>query len=820
VGEILALKLRGNPMNALWQDLKYAVRMLINAPAFTAFAVGVLALGIEANTSIFSFANSVLLRSLPYHDSDRLVMVWEDSSYIGFPVNTPAPGNFYDWKAQNRSFEDMAAATNDSFALTGGNVPEEVDAKEITWNLFGVLGVKPALGRDFQPDDDRPGAAHVVMLSHSLWRDTFGGDPQIVGKSIELDGAKYSVIGVMPAGFAFRDPKVRVWVSVAFSDERRASHSSHYLQAVARLKRGVSLAQATADLGVIANHLAEQYPDTNRHVGAFAVPLREDIVGNLRIAIFVLLGAVGFVLLIACANVANLLLARASGRQREMALRMSLGAGRGRIVRQLLTESILLAILAGGLGLVLTFWGAKFLSRFIPEGIPLGASSPIDARILVFTLVVSMGTGILFGIIPALRVTGTNLSEALKQAGARSGMGVSGRRTRDVLVVVEVALAMILLTGASLMIESFSKLQRINLGFRAENVLSLRVPLPDPKYSELPKRTSFYDRVLERVDRLPGVVAAGFVTWIPLTNHGGSWGFVIEGRPAPGPGEISDANTRVVTKDYFRAMGVTLKAGRLFDERDRADAPMTAVVNETMARQFWPGENPIGHRIKLGGFDTKRPWATVIGITGDMHQTGIGVAARPEMYYSYAQEDVFQPEYMAVRTTGDPAPLANAIREQIWAEDKDQPVTDVMAMQTIVDEELSPRQIQARLLGIFAAIALVLASLGIYGVLSYAVTQRTQEIGVRIALGAQQRDVLKMVLGQGLAMTLVGVAFGIGGALALARVLSTLFYGVNATDPLTFAAVAVVLTCVALIACYVPARRAMRVDPMVALRYE
>ena len=548
-------------MNTFWQDLKYAARMLIKAPAFTAFAVGVLALGIAANTSIFSFANTVLLRSLPYRDADRLVMVWEDSSFIGFPVNTPAPGNFYDWKAQNRSFEDMAADTNNSFALTGGSVPEEVEAKSVTWNLFSVLGVKPVLGRDFLPDDDRPGAAHVVMLSHSLWRDTFGGDVQIVGKNLELDGAKYTVIGVMPAGFAFRDPTVRVWVPAAFSADQRATHSSHYLQVVARLKPEVSLAQANADLGVIAKHLTEQYPDTNTHVGAFAVPFRADIVGNLRTAIYVLLGAVGFVLLIACANVANLLLARATGRQRELALRMSLGAGRTRIVRQLLTESVLLATMAGALGLVLTFWGAKFLSRFTPDGIPAGAGSGIDGRILLFTLFISMGTGILFGIIPALRMTGVNLSDALKQAGARSGLGASGRRTRDVLVVVEVALAMILLTGATLMIESFSKLRQIDLGFRSENVLTLRVPLPDPKYSEVGKRTAFYDQVLERVNRIPGVVAAGFVTWVPLTNRGGSWGFVIEGRPAPGPGEISDANTRVVTKDYFRAMGVTLKSG-------------------------------------------------------------------------------------------------------------------------------------------------------------------------------------------------------------------------------------------------------------------
>lgn len=807
-------------MNTIWQDLKYAARILIRAPGFTAFAVAILALGIAANTSIFSFANTVLLRSLPYHDADRLVMVWEDFSYIGFPENTPAPGNFYEWKAQNRSFQDMAAAKNNSFALTGGNEPQEVEAMEITWNLFNVLGVKPMLGRDFLPEDDRPGAAKVVVLTHALWRETFGGDPLIINKPIELDGAKYTVVGVMSAGFEFRNPKVRVWVPVAFSDERRNSRDSHYLKVVARLKPGVSLEQANADLTIISKRLADQYPVSNTHVSAFAVPFRADVVGNLRTAIFVLLGAVGFVLLISCANVANLLLARATGRQRELALRMSLGAGRSRIIRQLLTESILLALLAAVLGSILTVWGANFLSGFIPGGIPLGTESSIDARIFVFTIAISMATGILFGILPALRVSRINLSDALKQAGFRSGMGVHGRRTRDVLVVVEVALAMILLTGASLMIESFSKLQKIELGFRSDNVLSLRIPLPDPKYSELPTRTQFYDQVLERVDRIPGVVSAGFVTWVPLTNRGGSWGFVIEGRPAPGPGETSDANTRVVTKDYFRTMAVTLNSGRLFDDRDRADAPMVAVVNETMARQFWPGENPIGHRIKLGGFDSKRPWATIVGITGDIHQRGIGVAPRPEMYYSYAQQDIFQPEYLAVKTAGDPTQLANAIRDQVWAVDKDQPVSDVMTMQAIVDEELSSKQMQANLLGIFAGIALVLASLGIYAVLSYAVAQRTQEIGVRMALGAQQSDVLRMVLGQGLVLTLVGVAFGLAGSLALARVLSALLYGISATDPLTFVLVAAVLTGVTLLASYIPARRATRVDPIMALRYE
>jgi putative ABC transport system permease protein len=807
-------------MSTVFQDAKYAVRMLAKAPAFTAFAIGVLALGIAANTSLFGFANAVLLRPLPYRDAGRLAMVWEDYSSIGFPKNTPAPGNFYAWKTRNRTFEDMAATFDNSFSLTGGAQPEEVEAKQATWNFFSVLGVKPILGRDFVPDDDQAGAQNVVILSHGLWRQTFGSDPQIVGKSIQLDGAGYIVVGVLPSGFEYQERNIRVWVPAAFTYEKRTTHESHFLRVVGRLKPGVTLEGANADLATIASRLAEEFPKSNKRVGAYAVPLRADVVGSLRLAILVLLGAVVFVLLIACANVANLLLARATSRQRELAVRMALGAGRSRILRQLLTESVLLAGLAGVAGWILSLWGAAFFARVIPEGIPRPGGSGIDTRVLLFTLVISLATGMLFGIVPALRVSRVNLSDSLKQAGGRSGLGAHGRRTRDVLVVGEVALAMILLTGAGLMIESFANLRAINPGFRAENVLTLRVPLPDPKYVELLKRTAFYDAVLERVSRLPSVTSAGFTTWVPLTNRGGSWGFTIDGRPAPAPGEIADANTRVVTRDYMRAMGMTLRAGRLFDDRDREGAPLAVIINETMARQFWPRENPLGHRLKLGDAESKRLWASIVGIVGDVHQMGFDVPARAEMYYSYAQQEVFQPEYLVVKTSSDPLSLANAVRDQIWSVDADQPVENVMPMQAIVDEEFAPRQMQATVLGAFGGIALILASLGVYAVLSYAVAQRTQEIGVRMALGAQRRDVLRMVIGQGLALALIGVAIGLVGALALTRVLGTLLYGISTTDPATLGAAAALLSGVAILACYVPARRAMRVDPMVALRYE
>jgi putative ABC transport system permease protein len=807
-------------MNTILQDLRYAVRMLYKSPAFTAFAVGVLALGIAANTSIFSFANTVMLRPFPYRDAGRLVMVWEDFSYIGFPKNTPAPGNFYTWKSQNRTFEDMAATFDNSFSLTGGAQPEEVEAKQATWNLFGVLGVKPVMGRDFLPEDDRPGANHVVILSHALWRETFGSDPHLIGRTIQLDGASWTVIGVMPSGFEYLNRDIRVWVPAALPDDRRSTHESHFLRVVGRLKPGVTLGEANADLRTIASQLAKEYPKSNAHVGAFAVPLRTDVVGNLRLAIFVLLGAVAFVLLIACANVANLLLARATSRHRELAVRMALRAGRSRILRQLLTESVLLAAIAGTLGCMLSLWGAAFFARVIPDGIPRAADSGIDARVLEFTLVVTLATGILFGIIPALRVSRANLSDSLKQAGGRSGLATHGHRTRDVFVVCEVALAMVLLAGAGLMIESFVKLRALNPGFHADHVLILRVPLPDPKYADMHKRTAFYDAVLERVNHLQGVVAAGFTTWVPLTNKGGSCGFTIEGRPVPAPGELNDANTRVVSKDYMPTMGMTLKAGRLFGDGDREGNSPVALVNETMAHQFWAHEDPLGHRIKLGDADSKRPWNTIVGIVGDVHQMGFDVPARAEMYYSYAQQEVFQPEYLAVRASGDPLQLANAVRDQIWAVDKEQPVENVLPMEAIVEEELAPRKMQATVLGAFGGLALLLASLGIYAVLSYAVAQRTQEIGVRIALGAQPHNVLQMVIGQGLGLTAIGVAVGMTGALALTRVLGNLLYGMSATDPATFAGVALVLSAVAIVACYIPARRAMRVDPIVALRYE
>ncbi len=794
--------------------------MMAKNPGFTFFVVAVLALGIAANTAIFSIADAVLVRPLPYRQADRLVMVWEDAASYGFPRDTPAAGNFADWKARNQVFDDMAASSySGSFNLTGEGNPEEIPGDFVTANLFSVLGARPALGRDFSASDDVPGAPRVVILSQGLFLRRFGGDPQIIGKQLWLNYEKYDVIGVMPRGFQFPDRDPQLWAPVQFTTAQLANHGNHHLQVVARLKPGVSLKVANANLAAIAKQLEEEYPSSNAKVGAYAVPLREELAGKTRPALFVLLGAVCFVLLIACANVANLLLARASGRRREIAMRLTLGASRWRIARQLLTESLLLAALAGAAGLILSTFITQLLVSLIPGGIAplneLGANSDV----LFVTLIITVVSGVLFGILPALRVSRVDLATSLNQGG-RSGIG-SGRRLRDVLVVSEVALALVLLAGAALMLRSFEKLSHLDPGFRADHVLVVRTPLPRQKYEAFASRAAFYSDVLARVARLPGVTAAGYTTWVPLTNYGGATSITVEGRPQPAPGQLPIPNCRIVSDDYIRALGMKLFDGRAFDERDGTAAPPVALINQTMARNLWPGENAIGRRFKRGSFDEPSPWITIVGIVGDVHQAGLDSPARPEMYLPYLQQDFgFEPEYLVVRTPGDPMSIADAVRQRVWAVDKEQPVAGVMPLEELVDDTLAPRKIQTGLLGGFAVLALLLAALGIYAVLSFTVTQRTQEFGVRMALGAQPGDVLQMVVSQGTRLFILGAVIGLAGAFGLSRTLEHLLFGISATDPLSFAMVTLVLAGVTLLACYFPARRAMRVDPMIALRYE
>jgi predicted permease len=805
---------------ALFQDIRYGIRMMTKNPSFTFFVVAVLALGIAASTAIFTIADAVLIRPLPYRDANRLVMVWEDASSYGFPHNTPAPGNFADWKARNQVFEDMAAvAFSHSFNLTGDGNPEEIPGNYVTANLLSILGAQPVLGRDFRTSDDVPGAPRVVILSQGLFLRRFGGDPQIIGKQIWLNYEKYDVIGVMPRGFQFPDRDPQLWSPAQFTKEQLANHGNHQLQVVARLKPGVSLKTANANLAAIAKHLEEEHPSENAKVGAFAVPLRDELAGKMRPALLVLIGAVCFVLLIACANVANLLLARASGRRRELGLRLTLGATRLRIIRQLLTESLLLASLAGAAGMFLSAFATQLLVSLIPEGIAPLSTTGVDRQVLAVTIVVSLITGILFGIIPALKVSQLDLATSLNQGG-RSGIG-SGSRLRSALVVSEVALAIVLLAGAALMLRSVANLFHIDPGFRPQHVLVVRTPLPRQKYEAFAPRAAFYNQVLARVASLPGVVAAGYTTWVPLTNSGGATGITVEGRPRPASGQVPIPNCRIISDDYIRAVGMALVDGRSLDNRDGAGAPPVALINQTLARNLWPAQSPIGQRFKVGGYVENSPWITVVGIVGDVHQAGLDAPARPEMYLSYLQQDFgFEPEYLTVRTSGDPMRMADAIRQQVWAVDKEQPVAGAMPLEELVDDTLAPRKLQASLLGGFAGLALLLAALGIYAVLSFSVTQRTQEIGVRLALGAQPADVLEMVFSQGLRLFVLGAAIGLAAAFALSRTLEHLLYGVSATDPISFASVILILGAVTLLACYFPARRAMRVDPMVALRYE
>ncbi len=808
-------------METLWQDLRFGLRQLLGKPGFTLIAVLSLALGIGANTAIFSLVDAVLLRPLPFSDPDRLVMVWEDAAKVGFPRNTPAPANYVDWKTQNKVFEDMAAVTYGSYALTDEGEPEKVESQNVTFNFFPLLGVKPIQGRIFTEEEDKPGANRVALVSYGLWQRRFGGDPALVGKEILLDGRKYNVLGVMPSGFQFLAKEVGIWTPAAFSPEELANRGGHYLTVVARLKPGISIAQAGTDIAAVTQRINQANPTpAGFELGSVVISLREQLAGDVRPALIVLLVAVGFVLLIACANIANLLLARGAARYREIAVRTALGAGRRRIVRQLLTESVLLAIAGGATGLLFAWLSFSFLKQIIPNSMALNASVRIDAKVFGFTMLLSLLTGVIFGLVPAFQAAKVDLNEALKQSGGRTGTGVGHRRLRSALVVTEIALALVLLVGAGLLIQTFLRLRALDIGVNPENVLTLRTSLPRSKYSELPKRAAFYEQVLERVRAVPGVVAAGYTTAVPLTWKGGTNGFTVEGREQ-GPGQ--DANSRQASTGYMETMGVKLREGRFFNQHDDAQSQPSAIINETMARQYWPGDRAVGKRFKLGDPDSTRPWVTVVGIIGDIKEMGLEAAPKPEMFFPYQQlpETLWNmPRDLTVRTTGDPLSITATVRQAIWSVDPSQPISNVRTMEEILSEEVAQRRIGMTLLVAFAGLALLLASLGIYGVLSYSVTQRTQEIGIRMALGAGRRDVLQQVMGNGLRLAGAGVAIGLGVSFALTRLMTGLLFGVSASDPRTLIGVTVLLTAVALLACYIPARRATKIDPMIALRYE
>ena len=808
-----------NIIGDLAQDLHYGLRMLVKNPSFTIVAVLALALGIGANSAIFSVVNTVLLRPLPYKNPGRLVMLWEEATHLGFPKNTPSPANFIDWRAQNTVFEAMAAMVERSFNLTGVGEPERFDGRRVSANLFDLLGVQPQLGRAFRAEEDKPGS-RVVILSNGLWQHRFGGDPRVIGQAVSLNGESYTVIGVMPGSFQFPTRRDQLWVPLAFDAKEAASRGNHFLEVIARMKPGVTLQQAQAEMSTIAARLAQQYPEENLRVGSVVTALQEQVVGDIKPALLVLLGAVGFVLLIACANVANLLLARAAARQKEIALRLALGAGRSRLTRQFLTESVLLAVIGGAVGLLLSIAGLRVLKTFIPDTISQAQAISIDAKVLVFTGLVALVTGIIFGLAPAMQVSHLDINDTLKEGGRDAAGGTRGNRIRALLVIGEIAVSFVLLMGAGLLINSFMHLRNLHPGFRANHLLTMKIPLSEVKYPDKERRSPFYAEVLRRVQALPGVQSAAVAGNLPLTYDGDSMPIGIEGRTDPPPDQRPDVILRVVGPGYFSTMGIPLVRGRDFSEQDKADSARVVIVSEKTARHFWPGENPIGKRLKPGSTNRNIPWIEIIGVVKDVRQNDFVSEPKMQMYMPYQQLNSFAPNALVVRTNVEPLSLAGAVRNAIWAVDKDQPVSNLRSMDEIVSEAVARQRFSMLLLGIFAALAMVLAAVGIYGVMSYSIAQRTREIGLRIALGAQKSDVLKMILRQGLRFVAAGLAIGLAASFVLTRVMASLLFGISATDPATFVSISLVLIAVALLASYIPAVRAMKIDPMLALRYQ
>jgi len=811
-----------NSIETLIQDLRYGVRTLMKNPGFAFVAVLMLALGIGANTAIFSVVNGVLLRALPYYEPERLVMVWADrpilQAQLGIPDFPVTVADFVDWRNQNQVFEQMAALEPLRMNLTGG-APESLVGLRASASLFPLLGASFAAGRAFLPEEDQAGADRVVVISHGLWRQRYAADPKLIGQKVTLDNESYTVIGVTAPDFQFPRrgeipfvaTKVDLYLPIAFTPAIMNNRREGRMAVIARLKPGVSVQQASVEMNAIARRLTEQYPRTNTDKGVRLAPLHQQAVGKARTALLVLLGAVGFVLLIACANVANLLLARAAGRQKEMAIRAALGASRWRVVRQLLTESLLLAISGGAAGLLLAWCLVDLLLAIAPDNLPRAHDIRLDTRVAGFTLFVSLLTGIVFGLLPALQTSKINLGVTLKEGG-RDSDGLLRRRLRGFLVVSEVALAFVLLIGAGLLIRSFARLTEVDPGIDPRGVLTMDIILPHTKYSG-GRIAAFYQQTLERVRALPGVEAAATTNSLPLSGSQPSTGFGIEGRPSPTFLTFT-AGWRRISPDYFSTFRIPLVKGRLLAESDGADAPPVLAVNESLARIYFANEDPLGKRIIYNGVTRE-----IVGVVGDVKHSALDEEAKPEIYLTMAQAP-WPFMSLAVRTSGDPMLMLAQVREQVLAVDKDQPVTNIRTMERLMARSVAPRRFNLLLLGVFALVGLALAGVGLYGVMSYTVTRRTREIGVRMAMGAQRVDVLRLVIGEGMKLAFIGALLGLGGALALTRLLKTLLFGVSATDPLTFIVIAAVLIIVALLACWIPARRAASMDPLVSLRVE
>jgi putative ABC transport system permease protein len=812
-------------MQGLIQDLRYGFRMLVKSPAVTAVAIIALTLGIGANTAIFSVVHAVLLRSLPYNDGDRLAIVWENRrSGKGNPQNVINMGNFFDWKAQNTVFSDMAAFFDLNVNLTGDGDPEEIPGQIATPNLFSLLGVNPIKGRTFAADDGKTGQPRVVVISNDLWQRRFGGDPNIIGRKITLNNQPTEVIGVLPPEVGWYVQKgsmiskpPQIWTPWQVSNEL-LQRQGRFARAVARLKPGVTLEQAQNEMNVIGARLEQQFPQFNAKWGVTVVPLRTQFTGEIRKPLLILLGAVGFVLLIACANVANLLLARAASRKREIALRAGLGASRWRIARQLLTESVLLSMFGGVLGLLLAWWGTKALLALSPPELMDLRSTSVNVPVLLFTIGLTLVTGIAFGLVPAFEASRFDLNEPLKESGKGVIGGTRAQRVRSVFVVAQVALALVLLIGAGLLMKSLSRLQSVEPGFDAANLLTMRVNLPSRKYDTNPKKLNFFKQAIEQIRAIPGVESVGAINTIPFGGPHSGTALDIEGQPKRPAGQDLGTGVCVTDANYFQTMRIPLKRGRLFTQQEAQEMRHVVVVNEAFARENFPGQDPIGQRVTIYMKDDNPP-SEIIGIVGDNKHKGLDSEVEPMSFWPHP-ELVYPAMTITIRTRSDSTSIAAAARKVIHQLDPDQPIGEVITMNGLMAKSVARSRFNSLLLAIFSAVALVMAAVGIYGVMSYAVLQRTHEIGVRMALGAQRADVLKLILRQGIVLAVTGVAVGLAGSFGLTRVISTLLFDVAATDKTTFAAVAVGLFAITFVASYIPAWRATRVDPLTALRYE
>jgi predicted permease len=814
------------------RDLRYGARMLAKNPGFSAVAILTLALGIGANTAIFSFINGTLLRSFPFPDANRLVLLWSANPARGWRQNIVSPGDFGVWRKESHSFEGLAAFDDFGANVSSGGTPVIVPGLRVTANLFAVIGVRPALGRAFLPTDGQPDAPHVVILSHAFWESRYNGDPAIIGKTIRINSASYTVVGIMPGGVEFPpaygalaenpvgdDSHVALWVALPFSSTE-ATWEYHQFTVLGRLKPGVNMEQAQSEMSVIAARLAKSHPQADEGWTVEIQTLRDALMGNLRPILLVLMAAVFLVLLIACANVANLQLSRSVSRQKEIAVRSALGASRGRLVRQFLVESGLLSLVGGALGVLLAFGGVRLVRAAYLAKDPTFEGVWMDHRVLLFTLTVSLATALIFGLVPALMASRINLNETLKEAGRGTSEAAGSHRLRGMLVAMEFALALMLLVGAGLLVRTFVALANVNPGFNPKNVLVFNLPFAGPRYEAQSARAAFYDRLLPQIRSLPGVEAAGVVTSVPLVGYNG-WGFITDRNPAPPPNQMPDASYQVISPGYFRVMRISVIEGRTFTAADRNGSEPVAIISSALARTYWPSQDALGRHLKMNRASDKGPWRTIVGIVGDVHRVGIARGFLPELYVPYTQYPwENNPRMIVVRSASNPLALTGPIRRAVAGIDPDQAISGVTTMRNTVESSLSGHNFNMILLSTLAVLALALSAVGIYGATAYAVSQRYHEFGIRMALGAGRRDLFKLVLGHGLALSLIGVSVGLAGAIALTRLLSNLLYAVSATDPLTLFAVTLLLILVALAACWIPARRATRVDPNVALRCE